>query len=488
MLRPIAILLLMPAFAFGALPATTVWEIQASGTHANDSNGGGFNAARGGTDYTQGAGQTHIDITDLVTDGATTTVMVSATRNFVASDVGNIISVTTSDSDGYAYTERFEIVSVASNKATVDRAWASANNSASATKAVGILGGCLASPGGLGAILKQTTTVASAQAVAGMKAYIRGGTTYTLSQTTVNIAGGPLDLDDSNIDSKAFYIKGYAADADDRDSFTGTRPIIDANGNTPANAAIIELKGAYNANHNVSFLEFDGDSLSTMAVAGNSYSYDFCHHLYAHDCDLTLNAALKNVMAIHCRASAGSSGFMACHAYGCIADANSVSGFTGGNHYVNCIAYANTGDGFSDFYTSYANCVSYGNGSDGFYCNRACQYINCISYGHSSGYEWNFSSEAVQSLMIKCAARATGSGRFPVAYPPIDLGAITLTADPFTNAAGLVFSLNSAAADYESLKAAGISPYGQTGYLDIGAVQHADPAAAGGETSHVWVR
>jgi len=60
------------------------------------------------------------------------------------------------------------------------------------------------------------------------------------------------------------------------------------------------------------------------------------------------------------------------------------------------------------------------------------------------------------------------------------VGAITLTADPFTDGDNGDFSLNTAAGGGALCRAAGIDPAGQTGYIDIGAVQHEDAGGGGG--------
>lgn len=120
---------------FAALPAATVWEVRTA-TGA-DTNGGCFVAGSTGTDVSQ---QTAAQFsgTNLATT-ATSTVVTSATHTFAAADVGNCIHVTA----GTGWTVGFyEIVSVASGQATLDRAPAAASTSGG-TWAVG---GALATP------------------------------------------------------------------------------------------------------------------------------------------------------------------------------------------------------------------------------------------------------------------------------------------------------------------------------------------------------
>jgi hypothetical protein len=455
-----------------ALSATVVFEIRPAGANADDANGGGFKAGASGTDYSF-TGLEHFDITDLVTDGATLTVMCSAALHsasgFTAADVGNIVHVVTSDSDGYAYVERFEILSVAGGKATVDRAWASANNSASATKAVAILGGALATPGGLGFIFAQTTTVASAQAVAGMKAYMLHGT-YTLSNVAANVTGGPLDLATSSMVRKGFYLKGYD-DAYGRDSFLGTPPLIDCGVITPTIAKVVLLQGDFGAKKEqvIAFVEVDGQGLLTTGIVGAQSAYASAICCYVHDCDLSGNAGFVNLKAIRCRASdCAGDGFYACHTVGCLSNNNGGKGFGSGSaqFYFNSVAYKNGGMGFQSYSSVLSGCVAYDNGLDGFYDDSSNVFVNCVGYLNDR-YEFNTIGGDV---LINCATRVGASGRTH-GTPNCDVGPITLTADPFTNAAALDFSLNNTAGGGALLRAAGISPYGQTGFIDIGAVQ-----------------
>ncbi len=108
-------LLLMPVPASAAINAATQWNIRTDGA---DTNGCAFKAGASGTDFSLQAAAEDSG-TDLVIDGATDTIVTSATHNFVAADIGNHIQVTA----GTGFTTGFyEIVSTASNAATLDRA------------------------------------------------------------------------------------------------------------------------------------------------------------------------------------------------------------------------------------------------------------------------------------------------------------------------------------------------------------------------------
>jgi len=98
-----------------ALASAFVWEVRTTGSDTQCS--GGFKAGASGTDYSnQDAAQ--FSGTNLAIDLTTNTKVTSATHNFVAADVGNTIQITA----GVGYTTGvYEIISVASNAATLDR-------------------------------------------------------------------------------------------------------------------------------------------------------------------------------------------------------------------------------------------------------------------------------------------------------------------------------------------------------------------------------
>src|SRR5438105_2455552 len=97
-----------------AISASFVWEVRTTGA---DTNGGGFKTGATGTDFSQ-QDAAQASGADLAVDATTNTKITSATHNFVAADVGNLIQI----SAGTGYTTGFyEIVSVASNAATLDR-------------------------------------------------------------------------------------------------------------------------------------------------------------------------------------------------------------------------------------------------------------------------------------------------------------------------------------------------------------------------------
>ena len=143
-----------------ALSASTVWEVRAGGTATG---GGGFVSGGGGTDYSQ-QDAVHSTRTDIVIDAATNTDITSASDNFASDDVGNIINITSGT--GFT-TGRYEIVSVSSGVATLDRAVGTVGS----TGGNGVLGGAM------------TITDANlSDVVAGNKVWIKADATHSPGQ------------------------------------------------------------------------------------------------------------------------------------------------------------------------------------------------------------------------------------------------------------------------------------------------------------------
>ena len=160
-----------------ALPATGVYEIRATAT-ANNVNGGGFNSARGGTDYTlQDAAQyTATDLTQVSSNSVTCT---SATAGFTADMVGNYIHITAGTSFTVGW---YEIVVVnSSTSIDLDRDPTASGTGSSGTFYVG---GALSMNSTLDDDVFET-------AVAGNIFYVRGAAgTVTIGETVTIAAGG----------------------------------------------------------------------------------------------------------------------------------------------------------------------------------------------------------------------------------------------------------------------------------------------------------
>ena len=174
-----------------AIPAAAVWEMRANAGNSG-LQGGFFNAARGGTDYSQ-QDTAQVSVTDIATDAAGTT-LTSATGAFAAGMVGNGIYLT----GGGATAGRYEITAVTNaTTVTIDR-----SAGASKTSVTGRVGGAVA----LDATLP----------VAGNTAWLRADGTHTLAGNMAMTAG---------TEALAVTIEGYGSTRGDKPSGT-SRPLI----------------------------------------------------------------------------------------------------------------------------------------------------------------------------------------------------------------------------------------------------------------------
>lgn len=155
-----------------AFSSTTQWDVRTTGSN---SNGGGFDTAASGTDYSQ-QDSPQFTYTDLVIDATTNTKITSSAHPFDSHSPGNIINVT----GGTGFTvQRIQIVSVSGAVATCDKAV----GTTSSTGGTGNLGGAVA-----------TIATANGVAVSGNTINIKSGTysissTLTLSVTNLSLVG-----------------------------------------------------------------------------------------------------------------------------------------------------------------------------------------------------------------------------------------------------------------------------------------------------------
>lgn len=460
-----------------AMLADTTWEIQTGG---DDLNGGGFVTSATGVNYSLVAGKrvatgTNDSVTNAVTNGTTT--ITSATANFTSDIVGNVIYV--QGGTGAVVAARYRVVSRTSATAIV------VDRTTGLTAGTGVtlnVGGALAS---IGIAFSGTATIP----VAGNKFYIKAGT-YSITSASTNISGGCVTS------STQFYIKGYQTTRED----LGTPPLLQASGiSTFTVFALSSTAGAVIKNISV-----DGAGLTSsrgFLITGGSYAY-YCNALNCTNTGFSSNST--NSFFIFCTATGCSSqpAINACNAYGCIAFSNTISGFLCSTAarimLANCISYANSGatsDGFqiTANLSSMINCVAYNNGRDGFRLGNPQMYVlNCIAEGHAAGFGFTHVSNDNGLYLQSCAGFDNNSGDVSLGTGQFcfNLDFVTGSASFFTTPGSGDFSLNTTAgggAAARALGLPGVYPGGlTTGFLDIGAAQHADPAGGGGEHSSVF--
>ncbi len=130
------------------------------------------------------------------------------------------------------------------------------------------------------------------------------------------------------------------------------------------------------------------------------------------------------------------------------------------------------------------NCLAYNNKGSltgNFNISQSGFFINCLAVGPPTN-GFNFGGSGPLTRAINCASFLSGvSGATDFQTALSTQGCITLTADPFANAAGGDFSLNQVAGGGAACRAAGfpstLPGLSTNSRLDIGASQHLDGAS-----------
>lgn len=441
-----------------ALAAASVFEIQTGG---NDTNGGGFVTGASGTDFSLVATKrTATGSNDSTTDAVAvgTGVITSVTAAFTAAIVGNIIFL--SGGTGVLTGGWYQVITFTSaTSITVDR------NVATGTGITMNIGGALASPG----------TAASVGLVAGNIVYQKAGT-YSITSVSTNVSGGCPSI------TVRLIWEGYQTTRGDM----GTKPVLQASGISTATIFTIGATDALIQN-----IVIDGAGLTS--IRGFSIGRSIVNKCGSINC--TNNAFNSSAGSLsQCYATGCSTGatFLLGNtiATNCIAYDNTVIGFSLGNNcfLIRCIADTNTGAGSDGFQFSGAigstiNCVAYANGRDGFraVASFTITFQNCIAETNA-GFGYIIASGAVNTVLNNCASFNNTSGATSGTFTAT-VSFVTGTGSFFTNAAGQDFSLNNTAGAGALARATGypgVLPVGGTGFSDIGALQHADPAGSGG--------
>jgi len=416
-------------------------------------------------DYSQQAAA-QFTYTDLASAGAGLTVS-SAAKPFAKQHVGNSIVIT----GGTNFTAgRYVIASVAASVATV--VGPGNITTGAGANGTGGMGGSFASGGALGGIL-----------VASNRIFLKTGT-YTVTSASTNVANGCMSIGVASIS-----LCGYDTVRGDLDALgaTGTRPTIVANG------VITTFTLINHTTFNGQFRNLILDGNSRTSSRGLTVSADYVYNVKGQN---FTNGAFNGPGEYDgCFATACATQPAFVFGQGvyrnCVASGNSVTGFSSSQNLVafhGCISAGNTGassDGFaaSGSQVSVVNCASYGNGRDGVrltHTTGPSRVENTIVEGNS-GFGVNVSNVFTALINNAYYNNTSGAQSLASATRRMDIGGVTLTASPFTNAAGGDFSLNTSAGGGAACRAAGfpgVFPNGTTtGYVDIGAAQHADPVA-----------
>jgi hypothetical protein len=450
-----------------ALASTIVWEIRQGGS---DTNGGGFNSAASGTDWTLQNGPQY-SVVDGVTNGTTT--ITSATAAFGADVAGNVVYV--QGGTGSVAANWYEIISrTNSTTIVVDR-------STGLTAGTGVtlkIGGALGTPG----VLSSVAGGIGGQLVSGQKCSVKYSVTPMSCSTATAGPAGPCQIPSG----VAFSVEGYDVTRGDR---TGNRPSyqwtvapggltyaykligtarqvflnLQADGNSKTNAGGFDVSAV-----RVSAIECVAIHCNQSAAVGflvTNYSAVRC---FASDCTNGFSGAGSGGIVSKCTATGGTVGFngiafcVKCLAY------SVPTGFTATNTIftcINCTADTCTTTGFSN--------------TSGMGCFESCMATNCTGTGTG------FTLGANLATLHNCAAynnNSNVSGTPVVNEGPFASGntLTSLGADPYANQPGADFRANNNSPGGAQIRAAGLGVYGQTDSQDIGADQHTDPVGGGG--------
>lgn len=420
-----------------AFPATAIGEVRTTGS---DTNGGFFNSARGGTDYSI---QDSAQATGTVT--SSTTTVTATTGIFTSGMVGNYITDGTTWKEITAFTSATVV--------TVDSApsWTSAS-----IKVAGAL-----------------ATIAKALSLwttNGIRCYVKKSAGYGIS-AALTWPSGPSY-------TGANRLIGYDATRGD-----GGRPVITTSGSI--NGFNFAQFGV-----NIENFELDGGGSGLIGVNMNA-QFNNIYNCYVHGfttdgiritamnctvngCELAANAGTA---AINC--TVGQIKIEEVYIHG-----NTTAGIVAQSSTSICRSRItnNTGassDGIQYLYDLYAaNNVIHGNGRDGIrFTNNYIQILSLIKNNIISsnvGTGFNITSAPLGSSFSEFARyNAFWNNGTPRNNISAGTGDVTLSGDPYTNAAGGDFTLNNTSGAGAACRAHG-SPSG----VDIGWSQHADPASS----------
>lgn len=453
-----------------ALPATSVFEVR--GGAGSDNNGGGFDPSKSGTDYSQ-QNAAQFSGTDLTS--VSSLVVSSVSHNFVSTDVGNFINITA----GTGFTVGiYEIVSVSANQATLDRSpgtvgvsgtWAEGGALATIGKVIGVW-----ASGNIAWVKASASYVLTAALTIGSGGQGNGSPNYINGYTTTRGDGGQATLTTStnSINLVSFASVSYVTFQNFIFSSTAGTPGYgwQSTTGTCLNITAVNCK-------------WTGFSVGIEGDFG-AFLYDF-QFLILLNCVITACTTFGVVNSL-------SSTLVNCTIYGNGSDGyknGSGSGKSGIMTAINCIFKGNGGNGVTinsgSFGATLINCSVTSNTGDGI----ACAYQGILSAWNNifdANGAWGIAITGLTSspsalIEMYNAFYANTSGKITgFTGSTTD---ITLTGSPYVSIASNNFALNSTAGAGAACRNAGIPgvlQVGGTGYADIGALRHQDPA--GGST------
>ncbi len=410
-----------------ALAATIVWEVRSSG---NSANGGGFKTGASGSDFSQ-QDAAQYSLTGLTSAGAGAVIL---TASAAADMVGNILNVTAGTN---FTTGRREIISVVVGVSITCDANVTTGVGAAGTAEIG---GAVASPANIATAI-----------VVGNEVWLKNGSNYVLTATatytpgtggnvhfegygTTRGDGGVATVTSATNNVTLFALASGCSYAFHYINFTHT---------AATRAAAISPPGTTVPRIIIEYCTFDGPS-SAIAQTGASSDVTW----------VVNHSEIKNCTGSGVNISRQARLFM----YACWIHDNGSHGieitgnFTQNVMLLRCVVTDNTADGmfvstsgdFGNFFLHY--CVVAGN-VDGFEqsgttVREHVSVSSTIFYNNSGvGIKWNGTIAPTHPCLYRNAFGANGTDYS--SNVPAGIDDVALSADPFTNAAGGDYSLNS---------------------------------------------
>jgi len=278
-----------------------------------------------------------------------------------------------------------------------------------------------------------------------------GPGTYTLSTSTPG-AGGPVAISGESEDSTPIIFQ--AEDSNDK-------PIIDVGAITSISVFSVSNYGGALRTINI---VVDGQSNSNVTAFNMDATSGSAYRCKAIDCTVGFGpSGASGGVFVECEASGCVDGYVkSALATRCIAR-DGTRGFSTESRLLDCISYGNSSYGFysagaDSGRNQFLSCIAFDNGGDGFRIdtyNRNCLIQNCIAVSNG-GYGFNRSGAAGNgnSWLLGCAGYNNTSGNvngYTTGITNIDF--VTLTADPFVDAASGDFNINNDAGGGADLRA-----------------------------------
>ncbi len=359
-----------------------------------------------------------------------------------AADVGNCVQMTggTNITAGV-----YEITAWSATTWTVTGAGNLTGAGGAGASLLGKMGGAFASVG-----------KATGFAVASNDIYVQYNATPYAMSSSANVAGGKVTLGAVSGQS----IIGYSTTRT-RDNTDALRPTFQAGADTFTMFAMSSGTNAVLSN-----VIIDGNShASIVGVTGSGVIRNVKF------IGMTTGVTVSNANVVDCYATGCATSFTLSGGVtaGCVSAAHTVTGFSLGvssPRAVRCIAEATTSASATGFLLStnsfIEQCIAYGHTGAGgagikWSGTGAGVAFNCVAYGNESNYVGN--SPAIPGTQLfGCAGGGStlaGGAELVNLFSTQCHGQITLTADPFTSAAGHDYSLNTTTGGGPLLKATG---------------------------------